>query len=41
MLEPSNEEVGALLEVFIAEMQALFERHKAQAGHPELQLIGR
>jgi hypothetical protein len=39
VLEPSNEEVGALLEVFIAEMQALFERHKAQAGHPELQLI--
>ena len=37
--EPSNEEVAAVLERFIAEMEALFARHKAAAGHPDLKLI--
>lgn len=36
--EPSDEQVAALLATFIAEMSALFERHKAAAGYPSLTL---
>ena len=36
---PSNEDVAALLDVFIAAMVRLFEQHKAQAGYPDSQLI--
>ena len=37
--EPSAEQVAALLARFISEMQALFERHKAKAGYPDLKLV--
>ena len=36
--EPSEAQVAALLATFIAEMSALFERHKAAAGYPDLTL---
>ena len=36
--EPSDEQVAALLATFIEEMSALFERHKAAAGYPDLAL---
>ena len=35
---PTDAEVRAWLEAFIKELAALFERHKAAAGHPELML---
>jgi hypothetical protein len=31
--------VAALLERFIGEMEALFERHKVAAGYPDLKLV--
>ena len=36
--QASKEEVQKHLEHFIAEMRELFERHKASAGYPDLQL---
>ena len=36
--EASKEEVQKHLDHFIAEMKELFERHKASAGYPDLQL---
>jgi 2-acylglycerol O-acyltransferase 2 len=36
--EPSKEQVQQYLDCFITEMKALFEKHKASAGYPELQL---
>ena len=35
---PTDQQVGELLERFIAEMTGLFERHKAKAGFPDLKL---
>jgi 2-acylglycerol O-acyltransferase 2 len=35
---PSPEQVDALLKVFIREMEALVQRHKASAGCPDMQL---
>jgi 2-acylglycerol O-acyltransferase 2 len=36
--EPSKAEVQQYLQRFIKEMKALFERHKAAAGYPDLEL---
>jgi len=36
--DPSAEEVQAALQRFITELQGLFERHKAAAGHPHATL---
>jgi 2-acylglycerol O-acyltransferase 2 len=36
---PSREEVQHWLNVFIEAMAALFERHKAAAGYPDLKLL--
>lgn len=36
--EPSDAEVAALLGQFVAAMQELFEKHKAEAGYPDLKL---
>ena len=36
--QPSKEQVQQYLDCFIAEMKVLFEKHKASAGYPELQL---
>lgn len=36
---PSSEEVDKYLETFKQELSALFERHKAAAGYPKLQLL--
>lgn len=36
---PTKEEVQRYLDEYIAALQALFERHKAAAGCPELRLI--
>ena len=36
---PTKEEVQRYLDAYIAALQALFERHKAAAGCPELTLI--
>lgn len=35
---PTKEEVQQYLRKFIEELQALFERHKATAGYPDLTL---
>ena len=36
--QPSKEQVQQYLYCFITEMKVLFEKHKASAGYPELQL---
>ena len=37
--QPSKEQIQEYLDEFIAQMQGLFERHKASAGYPDLQLV--
>lgn len=36
---PSEEEVQRYLDAFIGEMKRIFERHKAAAGYPDLELL--
>ena len=36
--QPSSEEIQQHLDAFVQAMHSLFERHKAAAGHPDLQL---
>lgn len=33
--DPSPQEVQAVLQRYISELERLFERHKAEAGHPD------
>ena len=37
--QPSKEQIQEYLDEFIAQMKGLFERHKASAGYPDLQLV--
>lgn len=39
MEQPSSEEVERYLLTFRTDLAALFERHKAAAGYPDLQLL--
>lgn len=36
--QPSKEQVQEHLDIFIAQMKQLFEKYKASAGYPDLQL---
>lgn len=37
--QPSKEQIQKYLDEFIAQMKELFERHKASAGYPDLELL--
>ena len=39
LAQPSKEQIQEHLEVFIVRMKELFEKHKASAGYPDLQLV--